>query len=149
MMKTKKLDNVIDSLQDKFSIDYFRNQVLKNAYGNDDTPIAKLDPRVLIFWYLFFGIVPWFSNNLIFLASCFTLVAITTILAKVVGLVLFVFLLGVLGQTGYMLIAVLIFGGDLSSVGPLLILTLKVEPQYPWHRSQFFQEWIQTNSPMA
>ena len=126
MMKTRKLDNVIDSLQDKISIDYFRNQVLKNAYGNDDTPIAKLDPRILIFWYLFFGIVPWFSNNFIFLASCFILVTITTMLAKVVGLVLFVFLLGVLGQTGYMLIAVLIFGGDLSSVGPLLILTLKV-----------------------
>ncbi|WP_296140513.1 energy-coupling factor transporter transmembrane protein EcfT [uncultured Anaerococcus sp.] len=126
MMKTRKLDNVIDSLQDKFSIDYFRNQVLKNAYGNDDTPIAKLDPRILILWYLFLGIVPWFSNNLIFLASCFILVAITTMLAKVAGLVLFVFLLGVLGQTGYMLIAVLIFGGNLSSVGPLLILTLKV-----------------------
>lgn len=125
-MMTKKLDNVIESLQEKFTIDYLRSQVLKNAYGNDDTPIAKLDPRILIFWYLFFGIVPWFSNNLIFLGSCFILVTITTLMAKVAGLVLFVFLLGVLGQTGYMLIAVLIFGGDLLSIIPLSILTLKV-----------------------
>ena len=29
-------------------MDFLRNQVLKNAYGNDDTPIAALDPRVLI-----------------------------------------------------------------------------------------------------
>ena len=34
-------------------MDFLRNQVLKNAYGNDDTVIAKLDPRVLIAWYLF------------------------------------------------------------------------------------------------
>ena len=36
-----------ESILDKFSIDFLRSQVLKNAYGNDDTVIAKLDPRVL------------------------------------------------------------------------------------------------------
>lgn len=126
MNKEGKLDKVINSLQDKFTINYLRNQVLKNAYGNDDTFIAKLDPRILMVWYLFFAIVPWFSNNLIFLAASFILVTITTIMAKVTGLVLFVFILGVLGQTGYLFIATLIFGGNTSNIIPLLILTLKV-----------------------
>ncbi len=36
-------------------MDFLRNQVLKNAYGNDDTVIARLDPRILLAWYLFFG----------------------------------------------------------------------------------------------
>ena len=36
------------SLLDKFSMAFLRHQGLKNAYGNDDTPIAALDPRVLI-----------------------------------------------------------------------------------------------------
>ena len=44
-----------ESILDKFSIDFLRSQVLKNAYGNDDTVIAKLDPRVLLAWYLLFG----------------------------------------------------------------------------------------------
>ena len=44
-----------ESILDKFSMDFLRNQVLKNAYGNDDTVIAALDPRVLLAWYLFFG----------------------------------------------------------------------------------------------
>lgn len=126
MNKEGKLDKVINSLQDKFTINYLRNQVPKNAYGNDDTFIAKLDPRILMVWYLFFAIVPWFSNNLIFLAASFILVTITTIMAKVTGLVLFVFILGVLGQTGYLFIATLIFGGNTSNIIPLLILTLKV-----------------------
>ena len=58
------LEKLSENIMDKVSIDFLRNQVLKNAYGNDDTPIAQLDPRVLIIWYLFFGIVPWFFRTM-------------------------------------------------------------------------------------
>lgn len=115
-----------ENILDKLSMDFLRNQVLKNAYGNDDTVIAKLDPRVLLVWYLFFGLVPWFSGNVVFLAGCFMLVMATTLLAKVAGLVLFLFILGVFSQTGYLLIVSLFFGGNATTILPLLILTLKV-----------------------
>lgn len=39
---------------DKLSIDFLKTQVYKNAYANIDTVIAKLDPRILLIWYLFF-----------------------------------------------------------------------------------------------
>lgn len=122
----KVMKKLSDNILDKLSIDFLRNQVLKNAYGNDDTIIAKLDPRVLIVWYLFFGIVPWFSKNVIFLAGCFMLVVVTTLLAKVAGLVLFLFLMGVFSQTGYLFVVSLLFGGTAETVLPLLILTFKV-----------------------
>ena len=61
---SKKLS---ENILDKFSMDFLRNQVLKNAYGNDDTIIAGLDPRILLAWYLFFGLVPWFVNDIPFL----------------------------------------------------------------------------------
>ncbi|HIQ98064.1 MAG TPA: energy-coupling factor transporter transmembrane protein EcfT [Candidatus Scybalocola faecavium] len=120
---TRKLS---DNILDKFSMDFLRNQVLKNAYGNDDTVIAKMDPRVLIAWYLFFGIVPWFAQDMIFLLMSFIIVVVTTLLARVAGLVLALFILGVFSQTGYLLIATLIFGGNASAIVPLLTLTLKV-----------------------
>ncbi len=120
------LNKLSENILDKFSMDFLRNQVLKNAYGNDDTPIAALDPRVLLVWYLFFGLVPWFVNDLPFLLGCFVLVTITTLLAKVAGLVLFLFGLGVFSQTGYLFLVTLLFGGDVSAVAPLLVLTLKV-----------------------
>jgi energy-coupling factor transport system permease protein len=123
---SKNMSKLSENLMDKFSMEFLRNQVLKNAYGNDDTPIAALDPRILLVWYLFFGLVPWFSNNLIFLVGCFLLVTITTLLARVAGLVLFLFCLGVFSQTGYLLVATLLFGGNSSAILPLLILTLKV-----------------------
>ena len=121
-MKKKLSENILD----KFSIDFLRNQVLKNAYGNDDTVIARLDPRILLVWYLFFGLVPWFVNNLWFSMACFLLVLITTVLARVAGLVLLLFAVGVFTQTGYLLVVSFLFGGDASTIVPLLILTLKV-----------------------
>lgn len=120
------LSKLSESILDKFSMDFLRNQVLKNAYGNNDTVIAARDPRVLLAWYLFFGLVPWFVNDLVFLFGCFILVMITTVLARVAGLVLFLFGLGVFSQTGYLLIVTLLFGGNASAIAPLLILTLKV-----------------------
>ena len=44
-MKKKLSENVLD----KFSIDFLRNQVLKNAYGTDDTVIARLPQTAPIF----------------------------------------------------------------------------------------------------
>ena len=122
----KTADKLSENILDKLSIDFLRNQVLKNAYGNNDTFIAGRDPRMLLVWYLFFGLVPWFIDDLPFLAGCFILVSVTTLMARVAGLVLFFFGLGVFSQTGYLFIVTLLFGGDASAVAPLLILTLKV-----------------------
>ena len=59
----KTADKLSENILDKLSIDFLRNQVLKNAYGNNDTFIAGLDPRMLLVWYLFFGLVPWFIDD--------------------------------------------------------------------------------------
>lgn len=120
------LQKLSENILDKISIDFLRNQVLKNAYGNDDTIIAKLDPRIMIIWYLFFGLVPWFANDLFFLLSCFIFVMITTLIAKVAGLVMFLFFIGVFSQTGYLLLVTLLFGGSADAIVPLLVLTLKI-----------------------
>ena len=120
------MQKLSENILDKFSMDFLRNQVLKNAYGNNDTVIAARDPRVLLVWYLFFGLVPWFVQDTTFLLGCFVLVMITTLLARVAGLVLLLFGMGVFSQTGYLLVVTWLFGGDASAIAPLLVLTLKV-----------------------
>ena len=122
----RMMNKLSEGILDKFSMDFLRSQVLKNAYGNDDTVIAALDPRILIVWYLFFGLIPWFVNDLSFLLGCFLLVMVTTLLAHVAGLVLFLFAPGGFSPTGYLFLAPLLFGGDASAISPLLVLTLKV-----------------------
>ena len=54
----KRRKKLSESILDKFSMDFLRNQVLKNAYGNNDTVIAQLDPRILLVWYRFLGWCP-------------------------------------------------------------------------------------------
>ena len=120
------IEKISESVLDKVSVDFLRDQVLKNAYGNDETPIAALDPRVLLLWYLFFGIVPWFLNDVIVLLGFFILTVVTTRVARVAPLVLFVFALGIFSQTGYTFIVSLFFEGDLDTLLSLLVLTLKV-----------------------
>ena len=120
------MHKLTDSILDKFSMDFLRNQVLKNAYGNDDTVIAGLDPRVLLIWYLFFGLVPWFIKDVVLLLGLFLFVVLTTRAARIAPLVLFLFCVGVFTQTGYLLAMALFFGGDSSLVAPLLVMTLKV-----------------------
>lgn len=122
----KMIKKLSENILDKISIDFLRTEVLKNAYGNNDTVIAALDPRILLIWYLFFGLIPWFSHNLVFLLGCFVLVMVTTVLARVAGLVLLLFALGVFSQTGYLLAVTLLFGGNAGAIAPLLTLTLKV-----------------------
>lgn len=120
------MEKLSESILDKLSMDFLKNQVLKNAYGNDNTVIAKRDPRVLLVWYCFFGIVPWFMNDMRLLFFIFLFVATTTLLAKVAPLVLVLFVLGVFSQSGYLLIVSLFFGGNSTTILPLLVMTLKV-----------------------
>ena len=122
----KMMKKLSDSIVDKVSMDFLRNQVLKNAYGNDDTFIARRDPRILLVWYLFFALVPWFVDSIPFLLGAFLLVTVTTIMARVAGLVLLLFGIGVFSQTGYLFVVSLFFGGNVQTIAPLLILTLKV-----------------------
>ena len=123
-MESKK--KLSENILDKFSMDFLRNQVLKNAYGNNDTVIAQLDPRILLLWYLVIGLVPSFVNDSWSLMACFLLVLVTTKLARVAGLVLILFAVGVFSQTGYLFLVSLFFGGNATTVVPLLMLTLKV-----------------------
>ena len=46
----KTVEKLSENILDKLSIDFLRNQVLKNAYGNNDTVIAVMDPRILLVW---------------------------------------------------------------------------------------------------
>ena len=66
-MMQKLSENILDTL----SMDFLRNQVLKNAYGNNDTVIAARDPRVLLVWYLFFGLGVFSQTGYLLLVTWF------------------------------------------------------------------------------
>ncbi|MFC4386754.1 energy-coupling factor transporter transmembrane component T family protein [Gracilibacillus marinus] len=111
---------------EKLSVEQVKIELLNTAYGNGDTFLAKLDPRTLFLWYVYFGIAPWFIHNVYVLLGMFVFMAITTYVAKISPLIMFILCLGLLGQGGYLLIISLFFGGSLATMLPLLTLTLKL-----------------------
>ncbi|MGP4038446.1 energy-coupling factor transporter transmembrane component T family protein [Gracilibacillus sp. D59] len=113
-------------LADKLSVEQVKIELLNTAYGNGDTFLAKLDPRTLFLWYLFFGIVPWFIHDVGVLIGMCLLMVITTYMAKISPLIIFILCLGLLGQGGYLLVVSFLFGGDWSTMLPLLVLTVKL-----------------------
>ncbi|UTR17104.1 energy-coupling factor transporter transmembrane protein EcfT [Salipaludibacillus sp. LMS25] len=113
-------------LLDNLSVEQVKIELLNTAYGNGDTFIAKLDPRTLFIWYLFFGFVPWFIHDPAILGAFFLLMVVMTIMTKVSPLIIVILCLGLLSQAGYLLIASWFFGGNLDTILPLLILTLKL-----------------------
>ncbi len=113
-------------LFDKLSVEQVKIELLNTAYGNGNTFLAKLDPRTLFIWYIFFGIAPWFIHNQAILFSMFIFMIFTTFLARVSPLILFILTLGLISQAGYMVVVSWFFGGNLEVLLPLMKLTLKL-----------------------
>ncbi|WP_277678940.1 energy-coupling factor transporter transmembrane component T family protein [Gracilibacillus dipsosauri] len=111
---------------EKLSVEQAKIELLNIAYGNGDTFFARLDPRTLFLWYCYFGIAPWFIHQEYILIGMLVFMVITTYIAKVSPLIIVILCLGLLGQGGYLLIIALFFGGNLTTMLPLLILTTKL-----------------------
>lgn len=116
----------VKGMIDKLNVEQIKIELMNTAYANDKTFIARLDPRILFIWYSFFGVVPWFIHNEVVLFGMLAATIVTTIMTRVSKLILFILILGLLGQGGYLLIASLFFGGNLAVMQPLLMLTVKL-----------------------
>ncbi|MFJ7647788.1 energy-coupling factor transporter transmembrane component T family protein [Lysinibacillus sp. NPDC097279] len=118
--------NIFNSISEKLSLEYVKGELLKTAYGSGDTYLGRLDPRTLVFWYLFFAIVPWFIHNEMILV-CFLLFMVgMTILARVSPLILIILFVGLVSEIAVLFIISLFFGGDLASIEPMFWLTIKL-----------------------
>lgn len=118
--------NYTKNLRDKFSIEYVKEELLRTAYGNGDTFLARLDPRTLIFWYLFFGIVPWFIHNKMILTSFLVFMIVTTFMSRTSPLIIMILCVGLLGEIGILFFMSLFFGGGMESIQPMLWLSVKL-----------------------
>jgi len=114
------------SFLEKLSVERIKVELLRTAYGHSLTFLSKFDPRILIAWYSFFAIVPWFVHNKVVLLGMLITIAILTYTSKPSILVLLILALGLVSDAAYMLVVSLLFGGGLSAAWALSTLTLKL-----------------------
>lgn len=116
----------VRKLLSKISVESIKMELMKTAYGNRDTYMARRDPRVLMIWYLVFGLLPWFTFNKTILFGLLLFVTIIAIFSKVSPLIITLLCLGIIGEIGYIAVIAFFFGGDLTAFMSLLTLTLKI-----------------------
>lgn len=120
------MDALKQSVLDKLSVEQIKIELMRTAFGRQSTLLSRFDPRVLIIWYSFFAIAPWFIHNKAVLLGMLIPMIALTISSKVSPLVLIIMGIGLVSEISYILFGSLFFGGSLAGVWPLLTLTLKI-----------------------
>ncbi|CAH1193889.1 Energy-coupling factor transporter transmembrane protein EcfT [Paenibacillus auburnensis] len=110
----------------RISVEQIKLELLGTAYNSSSTFLGRLDPRMLLIWYLFFAVTPWFVYNRTILLGMFVFMVVTTVLSRVSPYIVFILCLGLVSQIGWMFLLSLFFGGGAESLLPMLTLTLKL-----------------------
>jgi energy-coupling factor transport system permease protein len=117
--------NLLLSIKEKLSVEYVKSQIIETAYGNRESFIARLDPRILFAWHLAFSILPWMFFNRSILIGIVLLTATVAALSQVSGFVLFLLGTGIAGELLGLAFVAMLLGGDISVFTPLSTLILK------------------------
>lgn len=115
-----------ESIKEKISVEYVKKEIIKSAYGNRETFMAKLDPRILLAWYLVFAIFPWFMYERVTLLGILFIVGVVAAVARINRLILFMLAFGIASDIIGWGITSLIFGGNLNVFWSLSTLFLKL-----------------------
>lgn len=114
------------SFWERLSVERIKIELLRTAFGHSKTFLSRFDPRMLIAWYTFFAVAPWFIHDKIVLIGMLLPIAALTYTSRPSIVVLIVLALGLVTDTAYVLLVSLAFGGGLSAAWALSTLTLKL-----------------------
>ncbi|MDQ6422183.1 energy-coupling factor transporter transmembrane component T [Paenibacillus sp. LHD-117] len=114
------------SMLDKLSVEQVKLELMRTAFGRQSTFLSRFDPRMLILWYSFFAVAPWFIHNKVILLGMLLPMIVLTLSSKVSPLVLIIMGIGLLSETMYIVLTSLLFGGSLGGVFSMLALTMKI-----------------------
>lgn len=112
--------------RDILSVEWIKLELLRTAYSTRGGLFARMDPRIVLLWYLVLAVAPWLTHNITVLAGLFLLGMGAVVLARVGPLILGLFVIGLGFEVIYTFVAALFFGGNLSTLAALLTLNLKL-----------------------
>src|SRR5699024_6995935 len=109
------------------NIETIKLELIKTAFGKPDVYLAKIDVRVLIFWYLVVSLLPWFTFNKTILLAIIIYTSMLAIFSRVSPLILSLLGIGIITELFTIIILSAFFGGgSLEAVMPLLTLSMKI-----------------------
>lgn len=116
----------LDSLRDATSVEAIKADLLRTAYENEGSFLHRLDPRVLLLWYVVFLFIPWLFYNTSILLGLLAFVSVLAVLSRVslflVGLMAFT----VASTLGSYAVVTVFTGDPVAAVRALVPYTLKL-----------------------
>lgn len=114
-------------IKDVLNVETIKLELIKTAFGKPDVYLARIDPRVLIFWYLTISILPWFTFNNTILVTIIVYTALLAVVSRVSPLILTLLAIGVVTELFTIFVVSAFFGGgSLEAILPMLTLSMKI-----------------------
>ncbi|MEG3616171.1 energy-coupling factor transporter transmembrane component T [Isoptericola haloaureus] len=111
---------------DRVSVEWVKLELMRVAYATRGGFLARRDPRAVLGWYALCALAPWFTYSTPILVVLFVLSLGCALAARIGPLLLGLFTLGLVGQAAYVLVLVLVLGGDTTALDGLLQISLKL-----------------------
>jgi len=116
----------LDNLREATSVAAIKSDLLRTAYENEGSFLHKLDPRVLLLWYVVFLFVPWLFYDVTVLLGLLAFVSALAMLSRVS-----LFLVGLMTVTvattlGSYAVVTVFTGDPVAAVRALIPFTLKL-----------------------
>ncbi|MGJ9425489.1 energy-coupling factor transporter transmembrane component T family protein [Nesterenkonia halotolerans] len=112
--------------RDVLSVEWVRLELLRTAYSTRGGLLARMDPRMVLLWYVLLAAAPWLTHNVTVLIGLFVLGAASVVASRVGPLVLGLFVFGLTTDIIALFAASFFFGGDWNTLAALAVLNLKI-----------------------
>ncbi|MCI3927003.1 energy-coupling factor transporter transmembrane protein EcfT [Paenibacillus sp. TRM 82003] len=116
----------VDRLFTSISIENLKHILFRIAYLKKNTLFEKIDPRMLMAWYVIFAILPWLFHNGTTLLLLAGFAVGCAMLAKVSRFILFLMTMSMGAHLLYLGIVTLFMGGQLEAFWALFTFTIKL-----------------------
>lgn len=117
---------LLGNMSEFLTVENIKFEIMRAAYGNPNSILSKIDARVLIIWYLFFSLVPWFLNEIPVLLSLFFATAVFAYFCRVSPLIVGLLAIGFITQNISVSFLAVLIGGQLQAFVALFIVSLKL-----------------------
>ncbi|WP_181349036.1 energy-coupling factor transporter transmembrane protein EcfT [Thalassobacillus sp. CUG 92003] len=116
----------VSRLKKTYNLEWIKLELLKTAFGKKDSYMGRKDPRLIIAWYFIVSLLPWFTFNQTILAGLLLYTTVMSLVSRVSPLIITLLTIGVISELFYIIVLVLLFGGEWAAFSSLITFTMKI-----------------------
>ncbi|MGL4818739.1 MAG: energy-coupling factor transporter transmembrane component T family protein [Bacilli bacterium] len=118
--------NMIGRMNEFLSVERIKIEIVRTAFGIEQTFLSRRDPRLLLVWYLIMCITPWFVHDYTKLTIMIGMAAYMGYRARISPLVVTLMAFSILMELTVLSILSVVVGGGMQVFVALLMVNMKL-----------------------